>query len=77
MVEWVSGKAEYTEEEAASALGISIGQLRSLVRTHVIKEEVGMEVPITIFRPTDLLLLRMLSDSQPRAQSAVESPWPR
>jgi len=73
MLEWVSGKAEYTEEEAASALGISIGQLRSLVKTHVIKEEVGMEVPIPSFRPTDLLLLKMLSDSQPRMPSPVES----
>jgi hypothetical protein len=70
MVEWVSGKAEYTEEEAASALGISIGQLRTLVRTHVIKEELGMDVPIPSFRPTDLLLLKMLSDSKPAAASA-------
>ena len=77
MLEWVSGKVEYTEEEAASALGISIGQLRSLVRTHVIKEELGMEVPLPIFRPTDLLLLKMLSDAQPRTPSAVESSWPR
>ena len=73
MVEWVSGKVEYTEEEAASALGISIGQLRTLVRTHVIKEEVGMDVPIPSFRPTDLLLLKMLSESQARVPSAVES----
>jgi hypothetical protein len=73
MLEWVSGKSEYTEEEAASALGVSIGQLRSLVRTHVIKEENGMEVPIPIFRATDLLLLKMLSNSQPRVPSAVES----
>ena len=73
MLQWVSGKVEYTEEEAASALGISVGQLRSLVRTHVIKEELGMEVPIPTFRPTDLLLLKMLSDSHPRLASSVES----
>ena len=73
MLDWISGKAEYTEEEAASALGISIGQLRTLVRTHVIKEEVGMDVPIPSFRPTDLLLLKMLSESQARVPSAVES----
>ena len=72
MLEWVSGKVEYTEEEAASALGISIGQLRALVRTHVIKE-VGMDVPIPSFRPTDLLLLKMLSESQARVPSVVES----
>ena len=72
MLEWVCGKVEYTEEEAASALGISIGQLRSLVKTHVVKEEVGMEIPIPTFRPTDLLLLKMLSESQPRLLSSVE-----
>jgi hypothetical protein len=73
MVEWVSGKVEYTEEEAASALGISISDLRALVRTHVIKEEAGMDVPIPTFRPTDLLLLKMLSESQQsHAVSSVE-----
>ena len=71
MVEWVSGKAEYTEEEAASALGVSVGELRGLVQTHVIKEEVALEVPIPTFRPTDILLLKMLSDSQPHAAARL------
>ena len=69
MMEWVSGKLEYTEEEAASALGVSISQLRALVRTHVIQEESGADVPIPTFRPTDLLLLKMLSE--PRATTAI------
>jgi hypothetical protein len=72
MLEWVSGKLEYTEEEAASALGISIGQLRSLVKTHVIQEESGADVPIPTFRPTDLLLLKMLSEPRATAVSTVE-----
>jgi hypothetical protein len=70
MFESVSGKLEYTEEEAASALGISIGQLRTLVRTHVIKEDVGPDVAIPSFRPTDLLLLKMLSQSHATATSS-------
>jgi len=72
MVEWFTGKVEYTEEEAASALGISIDELRRVVRTHVIKEEAGMDIPIPTFRPTDLLLLKMLSESQSRMASAVD-----
>ena len=72
MVEWITGKIEYTEEEAASALGISIVQLRMLVRTHVIKEEVGMEIPLPSFRRTDLLLLKMLSEPQSRVPSAID-----
>ena len=72
MLEWVSGKLEYTEEEAASALGISIGQLRSLVKTHVIQEDSGADVPIPTFRPTDLLLLKMLSEPRATAASTIE-----
>ena len=72
MLEWVSGKLEYTEEEAASALGISIGQLRSLVKTHVIQEDSGADVPIPTFRPTDLLLLKMLSEPRMPVASTVE-----
>ena len=72
MLEWVSGKLEYTEEEAASALGISIGQLRSLVKTHVIQEESGADVPIPTFRPTDLLLLKMLSEPRATVATTIE-----
>jgi hypothetical protein len=72
MMEWVSGKLEYTEEEAASALGISISQLRALVRTHVIQEETGTDVPIPTFRPTDLLLLKMLSEPRATAVSTID-----
>ena len=70
MVELITGKAEYTEEEAAATLGVSITELRALVRTHVIKEEGGPDAPITTFRPTDLLLLKMLSSSHTHASRA-------
>jgi hypothetical protein len=73
MMEWISGKIEYTEEEAASALGVSIGELRALVRTHVIKEETEREeaeIPLPTFRPSDILLLKMLSESQAQPSSA-------
>jgi len=69
MVEWISGKVEYTEEEAASVLGVSIGELRALVRTHVTKDEAEKEEaesPLPSFRPSDILLLKMLSQSQPQ-----------
>ena len=72
MMEWVSGKLEYTEEEAASALGVSISQLRALVKTHVTQEESGADVPIPTFRPTDLLLLKMLSEPRSTAASTVD-----
>ena len=74
MVEWISGKGEYTEEEAAVALGISIAELRSLVRTHVIQEEVErdeVEAPLPSFRPSDILLLKMFAESR-ASRAAVE-----
>ena len=73
MVDWIAGKLEYSEEEAACALGVTIGDLRALVRTHVIKEEAGLDAPaVPVFRPTDLLLLQMLAELHPpvRAESA-------
>ena len=39
MMAWEIGKTEYTETEAALALGVSIEQLRTLVRRHVIVED--------------------------------------
>jgi hypothetical protein len=71
MVDWIAGKVEYTEEEAAFAIGVSISQLRALVRTHVIKEEAGAEMPIPVFKPTDLLLLQMLSELHPVTSRSI------
>ena len=71
MVELVAGKAEYTEEEAACALGLSISELRALVRTHVINEDPGADIRVATFRPTDLLLLKMLSEPCPAAARQI------
>lgn len=62
MIAWETGKNEYNEAEAAMALGITIRQLRELVRDHVTREETDLELPVPNLRPTDLLLLKMLSE---------------
>ncbi len=55
------GKSEYTETEAARALGVSPAQFRSLVQRHVVDEEEALgNVAVMRFRPSDLLLLSML-----------------
>jgi hypothetical protein len=64
MVEWIAGKIEYTEEEAAYALGLAVSELRSMIRTHVIKDEPA-DTPLPVFKPTDLLLLQALSELHP------------
>ncbi len=54
-------KTQYSAEEAATTLGVSIDQLHSLIRQHLAVEDGEMSnVAQTQFQPTDLLLLRFL-----------------
>jgi hypothetical protein len=64
MVPWEAGKSEYTETEAASILGMSVDQLRALVRQHVVTEDEGEGI-VTSYRQTDLLMLKMLAQRVP------------
>lgn len=55
------GKTEYTEEEAARALGVSATQFRSMLLRHVVEcEEALGNLPLMRFRPADLVLLSVL-----------------
>ena len=63
MVPWEAGKAEYNEIEAASILGMSVDQLRALVRQHVVTEDDGEGI-VTSYRQTDLLMLKMLAQGE-------------
>ncbi|HML18314.1 MAG TPA: hypothetical protein VK419_14890 [Bryobacteraceae bacterium] len=57
-----TGKSQYTETEAAEELGISVEQLRSMIRSHVVDRDEDLNnVPVTTFQPSDLLILRLLS----------------
>ncbi len=52
----------YTELEAAEKLGVSVDQLRTLVRSHISRgEDSGV---ISSFRPSDLVVLRVLATSR-------------
>jgi len=63
-----TGKSHYSETEAAHALGVSLDELRTLVRRHILhNEEDLVNLPVTSFQPSDLLLLRLLSAGQSRA----------
>ncbi|MEP7354302.1 MAG: hypothetical protein ABI824_13830 [Acidobacteriota bacterium] len=56
------GKSQYSETEAAAELGVSVGQLRTMIRSHVTdKDEDLSNVPVTQFHPSDLVILRMLA----------------
>lgn len=57
-----TGKSQYTETEAAEELGISVEQLRTMIRSHVVDRDEDLNnVPVTTFQPSDLLILRLLS----------------
>ena len=58
-------KSHYSEAEAADALGVSVEQLRSLIKNYVVVAEEDLSnVPNATFQPSDLLLLRILSGLQ-------------
>ncbi len=61
-----STKAEYNVEEAARMLGISSGELRSLLIRHVLDEPEGLQnLPKMRFRRADLVMLRLVYSTIP------------
>ena len=57
-----TGKSQYSEAEAAEELGISILQLRTMIRSHVVERDEDLtNVPVTTFQPSDLLILRLFA----------------
>jgi hypothetical protein len=61
-----AGKSQYTEIEAAEELGISIDNLRDIVRNHVVEQTEDIQnLPVTTFQPSDLLILRLFAGMSP------------
>lgn len=55
-------KSHYSEAEAAEELGVSVQQLRTLIRNHVVDRDEDLNnVAVTTFQPSDLLVLRLLA----------------
>jgi hypothetical protein len=65
-------KTHYSEAEAADALGVSIEQFRTLVRSHIAQGDEDMHtISSATFQASDLLVLRLLSGLQ-RGQHASD-----
>lgn len=61
-----TGKSQYSETEAAEELGVSVEQLRNMIRSHVVDRDEDLNnVAVTTFQPSDLLVLRLLSGRRP------------
>jgi hypothetical protein len=56
-----SPKPHYSESEAARELGLSVEELRTLIRSHIAETDEDLNnVSVTSFHPSDLLVLKLL-----------------
>jgi len=59
-------KTHYSEHEAADELGVSVDQLRTLIRSHIVETDDDLNnVGVASFHPSDLLVLKILSRLKP------------
>jgi hypothetical protein len=64
-------KMNYSELEVATELGISVEELRALIRNHIVKNDAELSsTAVENFSASDLLLLRILANSTPAAMPA-------
>jgi hypothetical protein len=54
-------KMQYSEMEAAHMLGISVDELRGLVRAHIVKDDETADPAVPSYQKTDLVVLRVLA----------------
>ena len=55
-------KTQYSEHEAAEELGVSVDQLRTLIRSHIVETDEDLNnVSVASFHPSDLLVLKLLN----------------
>jgi hypothetical protein len=58
-------KTQYSENEVAAELGVSLEELRTLIRSHIIETDEDLNnVPMASFHPSDLLVLKLLLSSK-------------
>jgi hypothetical protein len=58
----IANKSQFSEYEAAQQLGLTVDELRTLIRRHITADESDTKnLPMTSFQHSDLLLLRLLS----------------
>lgn len=63
-----TSKTQFSEPETAQMLGLTVDQLRLLVRNHIVKDEALEDPPMTTYQPTDVVLLRILARLRPAAR---------
>ena len=57
-----ANKTQYSELEAAQELGVTVEQLRTLIRSHIAQSDDDLShVAVATFHPSDLLVLKILA----------------
>jgi len=55
-------KTQYSEAEAAQELGVTVEQLRVLIRNHIAQSDDDLNhIAMASFHPSDLLVLKLLA----------------
>ena len=55
-------KTQYSEAEAAQELGLTVEQLRVLIRNHIAQSDEDLHhIAMASFHPSDLLVLKILA----------------
>jgi hypothetical protein len=68
-------KTQYSEAEAAEELGVSVEQLRVLIRKHIAKsDEDLLHIAVASFHPSDLLVLKILTGQSTDLQPSEPTP---
>ena len=59
-------KTQYSESEAAQELGVTVEELRVLIRKHIAQSDEDLNhIAVASFHPSDLLILKILTGQQP------------
>ena len=67
-------KTHYSEAEAAQELGVTVEQLRVLIRNHIAKTDEDLaHIAVATFHPSDLLVLKILAGQSTALASAAET----
>jgi hypothetical protein len=55
-------KGFYSEIEVAESIGVSVEQLRSIVKRHIVQAEEDVDkIPRAWYQPSDVVMLRVLA----------------
>jgi hypothetical protein len=68
-----ANQTQYSEVEAAQALGVTVEQLRSLIRSHIAQSEEDLNhIAVASFHASDLLVLKILAGKTNRPATPTE-----